>query len=340
MPVILLFYHPDNQKIYWKSIQDYLKCDPGVLTRKTQNVIIPFDKARDLFSVDSLESLRRVVEGEFKYDKITYVEDSQEEVLSNWFPVIQLPNKIYIAPTPYRDHRDITKQLEHYYTFILKEQMIYSFSDLTNPDCELGEFCECDEDVLKVKALSQIPEIFYMELLNRMLFLTALRNKMKPYNDCFYFSSEVLADEATIRFHFKPLRREKESSRFKIYISKTGEIIEYKHMAVRMSFIKLGVKWFLQIEPDWHFSYPNTPSKNRRDIGIRITKEKAGTFNEQYLYLLHFWKQFFSNSSEAMVFLADDLPDTQTARVSTQNETYISNFMLFKDYFGPCVTWK
>src|SRR5437016_2154766 len=55
VPVILLFYHPVSKALYWKSVQDYLKCDPGVLKRQTKSVIFPFDKARDLFSVDSLD---------------------------------------------------------------------------------------------------------------------------------------------------------------------------------------------------------------------------------------------------------------------------------------------
>jgi hypothetical protein len=335
VPVILLFYHPDTKAIYWKSVQDYLKCDPGTLKKDTKSVVFPFDKARDLFSVDVLSSLRQVAEGEFKYDKIIYTEDSQEEVLSNWFPVISLPQKIYIAPTPYRDHRDITNQLNDYYTFILKEQKIYTFCDLTNPDCELRVFCDCSDDILEIKSTDEIADIFYMELLNRMLFISALKYQMYISSDRFYFSSKVLANDASTRFEYKPLKREKETSRFKIYISKTGNTIEYKHMAVKMSFVKLGSKWFFQIEPDWHFSYPNDNTKTRRDIGIRITKEKAGMFNEHYLYLLHSWKQFLSNSSDTIIFRSDDLTDSQEARISTTNETFTSNFMLFNDYFGP-----
>lgn len=335
VPVVLLFYHPASKALYWKSVQDYLKCDPNVLKKGTKSVIFPFDKTRDLFTVDVISSLRQVVEGDFKYDKIIYTEDSQEEVLSNWFPVISLPQTIYIAPTPYRDHRDITNQLTNYYTFILKEQKIYTFSNLNNSDCELRDFCDYSDDVLEVKSADEIPENFYMELLNRMLFISALQYQMYARDEKFYFSARVLANEASTRFEYKPLKSEKETSRFKIYISKTGDVIEYKHMAVRLSFIKLGSDWYFQIEPDWHFSYPGNNTKTRRDIGIRVTKEKAGMFNVHYLYLLHSWKQFLSNSSDKMVFRSDDLPDFQVAEISTINETFISNFMLFNDYIGP-----
>ncbi len=108
-------------------------------------------------------------------------------------------------------------------------------------------------------------------------------------------------------------------------------------MAARLTFFQLGTKWFLQIEPDWHFSYQGGTPKTKREIGIRITKEKAGMFNEHYLYLLHAWKQFLSNSSESIVLFCDDLPDSQTAVISAENESFTSNFTLFNDYFGPKV---
>jgi hypothetical protein len=109
-------------------------------------------------------------------------------------------------------------------------------------------------------------------------------------------------------------------------------------MAVRINFLKLGAYWYFQIEPEWFFSYPYDRTKTKRQVGLRITKEKASTFNQDYLYLLHFWKQFFSNSSDFIEFPVDHLPNTQVARISTLNETFTSNFMLFNDYFGPKVS--
>jgi hypothetical protein len=335
LPVLLLFYHPDTRAIYWKSVQDYLKCDPGIIKKGSDNVVFPFDKARDLFTVDVLNSLRQVVEGEFKYDKIIYTEDSKEEVLSNWFSVLSLPNIIYSAPTPYKEPKDIYYQIQGYYSFIIKSNRVFTFSALTDPNCELRNFCDYSEDVLEVHAPNEIEENWYVELLNRMLSIYAWKNMIVPTEDRFYFSPKVLDNEATARFEYKPLIKEKETSRFKIYINKTNNMVEYKHMAVKLGFIRLGSKWYFQIEPGWHFSYPTDETKTRKEIGIKITKEKAGTFNEHYLYLLHAWKQFLSNSSDTIVFHCDDLQNSQVATISTANESFVSNFLLFNDYFGP-----
>jgi hypothetical protein len=334
-PVILLFYHPESKLIYWKSVQDYLKCDPKIVKSDTEMVIFPMDKERDLFTPDVINSLRLVAEGRWRYEKIIYVENSQEEVISNWFPVISLPETIYIAPASYQKHKDIDNQLNYPYTFIVKERMIYTFSNLNNPDCELREFCDFSDDVLEIKTASEIDPNFYMELLNRLLVVYAEHNMMIVDNDRFYFSAKVMKDAATEKFDIKPLRREKETSRVKVYINKVGNIIEYKHMAVRLMLFKPNTQWFLQVEPDWYFSYPRDTSKTRKDIGVRITKEKAGTYNEQYLYLLHAWKQYLARNTDTIVLASDHLPDAQTVRVNPVNETFTSNFMLFNDYSEP-----
>ncbi len=258
-------------------------------------------------------------------------------MLSNWFPVLGLPQTIYAASTIYPTHKDIALQLKGYYTFIVKDQKIYSFSDLTHPDCELRNYCDYSPDVLDIKEAHEIDDIYYAELLNRLLTVYALRDGLQIAGERFTFPLKVLDNDATTRFEYKPLIKEKETSRFKIYISKTGSVIEYKHMAVKLSFQRLGSRWLLQIEPDWYFTFQGGTPKTRREIGIRITKEKAGTFNEHYLYLLHAWKQYLSHSSETITFPCDDLPDSQTALISTENESFTSNFMLFNDYIGPKV---
>lgn len=187
---------------------------------------------------------------------------------------------------------------------------------------------------MEVKDKSDIEDKWYMELLNKMLLIYALQNQLRSWDEKFFFSSRVADDEKTQRFKLKPLRKETDTSRLKINISNTGKLVEYKHNAVSLSFINTPDQWFLQIEPDFHFSYPFDKTKTKRDAGRRLTSEKANTFNGEYLYLLHFWKQFLSNNSSAITFKADSLPDAQTAVIKAKAESFESNFLLFNDYFG------
>ncbi len=306
-----------------------------MLKKDTKNVIFPFDKARDVFTPETLGSLRLVVEGRFEYEKIIFTQDSNEEVLSNWFPIKSLPKNVYIAPTSYRRMKEITTQLDNYYAFILRSKLLYTFSDLTAEQCELKKFCDCGPLQLAIRSSDEIEDIRYMELLNRAVAIYGWKHDMYYDGDRLFFSPNVLQDDSKSRFEFRPLKRGTDSSRSKIYISKTGNTIEYKHMAVKLAFIRLGTQWYFQIEPDWYFSYPRDPYKTKRDIGIRITKEKAGMFNESYLYLLHAWKQFLSNSSESIVLPCDDLQGGQEIVIDTTNKSFVSDFMLFNDYSGP-----
>lgn len=336
VPVILFFYHPDTKTVYWKSVKDYLKCDPQVLKKDTKSVIFPFDKARDVFTPDALSSLRMVVDNQFEYEKIIFTQDSKEEILSNWFSIKSLPDKVYVAPTSYRRKKEITTKLDSYYTFILKSKLLYTFSDLTSEDCELRNFCDCSPFRLDVRRPDEIEDTRYTELLNRAVSIYCWKKNMfGSTNDRFYFSLNVLKEDSSSRFEFKPLKRETGRPRSKIYITKSGNTIEYKHMAVKLAFIKFNTQWYFQIEPDWYFSYPRGPYKTKKEIGIRITREKAGMFNESYLYLLHAWKQFLSDSSESIVLSCDDLPECQEIVIDTANKSFLSDFMLFNDYYGP-----
>jgi hypothetical protein len=207
---------------------------------------------------------------------------------------------------------------------------------LHDPDCELDQFCDYDSpDEVQIKNPDEIESIRYAELLNRLLEVFAITNQMVVTNERFYFSPDVLKDETTTRFDLKPLRKTKDTSRLKIYIHGSGKSREFQHMAVRLAVLKSKSQWFLQVDPDWYFSYPQDPTKTRRDIGIRITREKANTFNEQYLYLLHAWKQFLSNSSDRIVFKSDNLESAQAAIIDTSNLSFESNFLLFNDYVEP-----
>ncbi len=335
LPVILFFYHPDTLTVYWKSIHHFLQLDPTLVKKDTETLVIPFDKHRDVLTQDTISAFRSVVEGTFEYERIIYAEDSHEEVLSNWFPVDRLPQTIYVAPTIYTSHGDIGKQLNNYYTFIVKERQIFSFSDLTNPNCELRGFCEVDNGVIKTIQADQIQAIWYAELLNRLIFVFFRIHGMSVSENRYYFPRSVLDEGENSRFNIVPLKRSKETARSKIYIYGNGRNTEYKHMAVRLAFLKEGSDWFLQINPDWQFSYPFDQTKTKRDIGIRIIREKAGMYNEQYLYLLHAWKQFLSKNTETIVLPSDEMSGAQSASVSVKNTSFETNFTLFNDYMGP-----
>jgi hypothetical protein len=124
--------------------------------------------------------------------------------------------------------------------------------------------------------------------------------------------------------------------RTKIYIQRAADRrTEYKHHAVHLAFTKHNQEWYLQIEPDWYFTYPYGPRLTRRELGARITVEKAGTFNKEYLYLLHFWRQFLSDCSDTITLSCSSIDDGSRILVHSRPEEFVSSWRLFNDYVGP-----
>ncbi len=81
-----------------------------------------------------------------------------------------------------------------------------------------------------------------------------------------------------------------------IYIQKEEEKLERKHHAVRLSFDYEDGKAFLQIDPDWHFTFPQKMTLLERKA--RLISEKADLHNKEILYLLHFWRQYLSQNTD------------------------------------------
>ena len=333
VPVILFFYHPDESIIYWKVIQHFFKAEPNYLKKLTKTVLIPFYKDFDELTPGTFDSFMSIVKGDFEYNKITMLENKKELVLSNFFKLNSLPTKIFVASTELRKKRDLTNLLTNYYTFILKDKNLYTFSNLADERCELKNYCNLESfDTLNTRELQ---ETYLTELLNTFIMVFALKKGLVVYDNKFFFPANVLRQIEDTEFYYKPLRRKNIESSKKVYIKKVGKTLEYKHMAVNLVINKISESWYLEISPDWYFTYPKNPEITKKDIGIRITREKASTYNNRYLYLFHAWKQFLSDGNKELKIHCDDLNDSQFVLIDMESNEYSADFYLFNDYFGP-----
>jgi len=94
-------------------------------------------------------------------------------------------------------------------------------------------------------------------------------------------------------------------------------------------------KWFLLIEPDWYLSYPFGKRPSPREIGARVTSIKAGTYNKDYLYLIHCWRQFLSNNSNVITIPCSWPGDKTTLEIQSVPLEFEFHFRFFNDYVGP-----
>lgn len=331
-PVILFFYHPDTKSVFWKAVKEYVRSEPQLLTRSAASCTVRFDKERDLLSSDSLPTLAKVATGGFDYEQIVCEPNLRELVWSNWFPVRTFPDSAWVAPTMASSRLNIIPSLVEFYTFVVGQGTLVSLSDLRHPACELVKHC----DMASAHSLpvSQIEECRFRELLNLTLTVLARTLGLSAHKGRFYFPPSVLKDPATNKFTYASLKGRPEE-RTKVYIQRgPGGRTEYKHHAVRLSFTRHELQWYLQIEPDWHFTYPYGPRMTPPELGARITMEKADTYNKDYLYLLHFWRQFLSGSSDTITLPCSTIQDGAKILVSSAPQEFVSSFRLYSDYVG------
>ena len=324
--VVLFFYHPDTRNIFWKAIKPYLALNPALLISAGETCVISFDKEQEQLERDCLPLLEALDAGRFSYGDILIEPSRLELGWSNWFPVKDF-STLWQADANVGRRSLVMPHLSGEFAFVIQSDQM-----LKSVDCELREFVRIES--IEPVPHDHIPEQVFVELLNQTLLILAKAKNLRRHGERFYFSPEVLKTVETNQFSYLSLKGRQES-RTKIYIQKIGTRTEYKHHAVRLSFIRHMIEWYLQIDPDWQFTYPFGRSPSRTEVGARLTSEKANTHNKDYLYLLHFWRKFLSTSDEMIAIPCSDSSDVRTINVSSLPLQFKFHFRLFRDYVGP-----
>jgi hypothetical protein len=333
IPVILVYFDSENSRLFWKDIKPYFKLEVNLLREDKQNIIIQFDKLVDQLNADALAKLILAADGALNYDKFIFTKEENEVLTTNWFPVISLPTYIYLSKSSNRDRKEITYKLKNYYPFILRDSCLFTFSKLSNSACELRLFCA--ETAIEQKSINEIDPKYYAELLRQVLIIACRNRSLIARGDRFVFPPSGQQANDSSYFAYPAMQRGDETRRAKVYMSYKNGIAEFKHHSIKLQLIKQANNWFLEIEPDWYFSYPNDPSKGSKEIGIRITREKQGMFNKDYLYLLHAFKHYLADCNDCIRFKVDSLADSQELVVSIDALSGRSEFRIYHDYFGP-----
>lgn len=329
VPIVLLFYEPLSQTVYWKDIRDYLRIHATLLTGTQEKRIIEFHKKIDLLNGETLPILEQVAKGDFHYGFIELQQEAAELCLSNFFPALPLP-PIWVAPTSFELKGDIYARIKHKYAFTVNDGLLYSFADVRKTQCELGFYCDKSKAVPRLVA--DIPRPIVMELLNLCRDFTMANKGLEGRNERYFFPLSILNQASTNLFSYTSLQGRKEE-RTLIYIQNISGRSERKHHAVKLSFIQEEQEVFLQVEPDWHFTFPHKISAAERKA--RLISEKADLHNKDYLYLLHFWRQFLSHNTDKISFSISSNPIFGNLTFASKPVDYVLPFRMTNDYFGP-----
>jgi len=327
VPVVLCFYHPDTREIFWKAMKEHLALYPSILNGATESCVIPFDKEQERLEAESLMSLEAVEAKRFSYENILMESGHSELGWSNWFLVRRFPT-LWSADVRLRSTSRIAANVDRQYTLTFPANQLMTFSDIRKEDSELRNFV--DTTSIRPVPLDSVPAPLIVELLNQALLFLAQASDLIRRGDRFYFSPSILKTPGNNTFPYIALKGEK-TERTKIYMQKS----EYKHHAVRLSFLQHSRNWYLQLDPDWYFTYPYGKRPSKGEIGARITSEKANTHNKDYLYLLHFWRQFLSAGQSTIEIPCARPSDGSSVEVSATPLEFKLLFRLFNDYIGP-----
>ena len=328
---VVLFLSPGHAQHFLESYKALSRAQSRTVNKCWRDFVISFDKEQEQLERDCLPLLEALDAGRFSYGDILIEPSRLELGWSNWFPVKDFPT-LWQADANVGRRSLVMPHLSGEFAFVIQSDQMLTVSPLKSVDCELREFVRIES--IEPVPHDHIPEQVFVELLNQTLLILAKAKNLRRHGERFYFSPEVLKTVETNQFSYLSLKGRQES-RTKIYIQKIGTRTEYKHHAVRLSFIRHMIEWYLQIDPDWQFTYPFGRSPSRTEVGARLTSEKANTHNKDYLYLLHFWRKFLSTSDEMIAIPCSDSSDVRTINVSSLPLQFKFHFRLFRDYVGP-----
>lgn len=258
-PVILVRSRPKTNEAYWVSVKDYFK-DPAV--RKARKIV--FDKSRDRFDADAKSDLERLA---IPADAGLYIgtKPKQETIYSNLVKLGPLPKHYYVAGTEYRTPPEVFAALREHTPktrgeWILGGKVITSFHDLSKPPwtevCD-GESAETLDTEEWAQATDPARQRDFVHLLN-----ACLKDKLFPKgikfsreHGFYYFrASRDLTDR-----EYAYQSRENRTDRwvFKGYPKKSdpSKMSYYRHSAFEGRFVRYGGEWFLQVTPNYHFTY-------------------------------------------------------------------------------------
>jgi hypothetical protein len=138
-PTIFIIYHPEDDKLYWKEIQSYVKNTPNVWQPPYK---ITFNKVTDEFTYYCFQSIRSLASVTAS-PRISFTE--QERLFSNLLRLRKVPKMVWSASTPAKDYDEIRLSIQGFVPpFVISAGRIYSFSNLNRKDCVLKAHCKTD----------------------------------------------------------------------------------------------------------------------------------------------------------------------------------------------------
>ncbi len=283
-PVILVVSRPRTDEAYWVSIKEYFSTLEAKKTRTIhfKKQLHRFNEQSDL-SLQELAIPAEIAEGIQPVKK-------HEQIDTNLLLLRSYPHTVYFAGTRFRKGdalRAKAKKLGHYpgRSWFLKWKRVYSFFSLDvapwpklinkrgSGSFTSGKWATSDDPKIQADFVRLLNEALAEFLAGRDL----IRLRLKRDSILYYFAPfepgiERIAkwsDKNTARTVVQKVTSKKDPSK----------IICYRHHAIVPQFLRFGKRWFLTIEPTYHFTTKGKESHPLREDYIaglkRLEKHQA-----------------------------------------------------------------
>ncbi|MHB1861789.1 MAG: DUF4365 domain-containing protein [Gemmatimonadaceae bacterium] len=258
VPVILVVVRLDTDEAYWVCVGEYFASAARKQTRRVR-----FDKRSMALTAASYAELSRIA---VPKDRGLYSEPRpvQETLYSNLLEVTG-PERLWIADTPVRQPRGVFAQLREAGAggpeFVLRDRRLLAAYDLTErpwssfvdrgtvEELPASHWAESDDRELRDR---------YIELLGHSLTERCRQigcARRRGENLYYFAATPDLAPRSvpyrsirqlTTRDVFLPYRYTKGEWK--------GEVAYYRHSAFISRFRRYGGRWYVEIEPTYHFT--------------------------------------------------------------------------------------
>lgn len=286
-PVIFIVYHPQDDTLYWKDIKSYLKATPQVFQAPVQ---LAFDKTSDRFDEQCYTALCALAMA--SPPRISYHE--KERLFTNLLPVLRAPRILTSATTAMRSVQEIREQIQRYTPpFFLKEGKVYTLADLRDPHCSLHSICEPSsvQDIQLATWRNDEDRMRdYIFLLNQLLRSHMHRCGLQ-YTKSFqryYFPRQDEEHEEFMR-DWTNVRTGHTAERIIVKHYQYGRDAFWRHLAVNLSFQRLGTSLYLQVIPKYFFTVDGHSPYDTEKVGPYTTRLKAVERNIHVLNHVLFW---------------------------------------------------
>jgi len=223
-----------------------------------------------------------------------------EEVHSNLYPVVELPEQIHFAPTSYRDRSEVFRQVgaSAYVPCVLREKCLWTFADLQRT-------LYLNEGVC-TKHIQTQPTSSWLENQDKCRWLIDLLNdclnehiyqgklRLKRYHDRYYF----LPQSPTIFRRADYYSYTKRGSRW--VVKQDQETGYWIHYAASVRFTTIGKGIFLLIDPTYVITQDGYHHEDPHVTGPMITSllSDISNRNSGYHYKVNFWKSWLAQETQ------------------------------------------